>query len=310
MLLVLLSMTACLVQEEPAKKTPKPPAKVPVVFSGPQVGEKIIALPVRIAGEKEPVDFVKRFGDAPLAIVFFHKLTRPGFQLTRQLARVGELVGKADKMKTVVVFLTDDPPAMEKQVKNIERLMGKTALVGISTDGSDGPGTYGLNRNVLMTVLVTDKRKVVANFALTQPSLNVDGPKIAAPIAKLLGARKVPSLVDTSRMMNRTKQGQQNPNLRPLLQPLIQKTNTFEQTIAAAKKIEEFAAKDPVARGQIGDICRRIIKANKLSSYGTPECQSIMEAWAKDFQPPKPVAKNKSTEKPEKTPDRSDANDK
>ena len=47
MLLVLLSMTACLVQEEPAKKTPKPPAKVPVVFSGPQVGEKIIALPVR-----------------------------------------------------------------------------------------------------------------------------------------------------------------------------------------------------------------------------------------------------------------------
>ncbi|MFK7817855.1 MAG: hypothetical protein AB8G99_04010 [Planctomycetaceae bacterium] len=288
MLSCLLIAATCLPQESPPKQKAKPPAKV--VFSGPQVGEKVVALPVRIKGEKEPVDLVKRYGSGPLQIVFFHKLTRPSFQLTREIARVSEFVGKADKLKTVVVFLSDDPPAIEKQVQNIQRLMGKTALVGVSTDGSDGPGAYGLNRNVLTTVLVTDKQKVVANFALTQPSLKVDGPKIAAALAKVLGVKKVPDITRVAGMRQRRTGGagqSQDPNLRPLLQPFIQKTNTVEQTIAAAKKIENYVAKNPVARGQVGDICRRIIKADKLANYGTAECQGIMKSWAKDFQPPK-----------------------
>ena len=51
------------------------------------------------------------------------------------------------------------------------------------TDAHVTPGAYGLNRNVAVTVLVATDRVVSANFALVQPSLEVDAPKIFKSIA-------------------------------------------------------------------------------------------------------------------------------
>ena len=78
----------------------------------------------------------------------------------------------------------------------------------------------------------------------------------------------------------------QDPQVRVLLRPLISKTATDEEVAAAAGRIEEYAKKNPVARGQIGDICRRIIAADKLSNYGTPKCQESMKKWAQEFLRP------------------------
>lgn len=360
-----------------AEGTSNADRELPPVFSGPQKGEKLAALSVRLVGSPEPIDVVKVRGDKPQLLVFLHKLTRPGFQLTRVLATFIDRHAK-DKLQAVVVFLTDDPPAAETQVGRIAQLLPKSAKVGVSTDGAEGPGAYGLNRNVLITLLVANKGRVTANYALGQPSANVDGPKIAKSIVEMLGggidsdlseflssrmgdqrmavdrallrlfrplmdekataeqvAKQIAEIEEyvrqkparksqlgqaavnfqqsprmsgvknekvkekikewaklarrpTMRSGNteRRTQSAQDPQIRPLLQPLIQKDATDAEVIAAAKKIEDYAAMNSVARGQIGDICRRIIKAEKLSNYGTAKCQEFMKKWAKDFVTP------------------------
>ena len=62
-----------------------------------------------------------------------------------------------------VVFLSDDPAAL----KQITRHVPKNVLVGISPDGREGPGSYGLNRNVSQTVIIAKDGKVLYNFAFT-----------------------------------------------------------------------------------------------------------------------------------------------
>ena len=47
-------------------------------------------------------------------------------------------------------------------------------LTGISPDGREGAGSYGLNRNVAQTVLIAKDGKVLHNFAFTQPMLYTD----------------------------------------------------------------------------------------------------------------------------------------
>ena len=64
--------------------------------------------------------------------------------------------------------------------------MTKAPPVGISIDGAEGPGSYGLNRNVNVTVLVGKDGRVTANFALIQPS-ELDATKILGEVVKLVG---------------------------------------------------------------------------------------------------------------------------
>src|SRR5437762_2363666 len=62
--------------------------------------------------------------------------------------------------------------------------------IGISTEGAAGPPAYNLNRNVLVTVIIAKENRVVANFALAQPILEDDAPKIAEAVAAALGGSK------------------------------------------------------------------------------------------------------------------------
>jgi len=58
----------------------------------------------------------------------------------------------------------------------MERFMHRTQYwsagspVEILTVGTEGPGRYGVNRNVTLTILIVSENKVSANFALVQPS--------------------------------------------------------------------------------------------------------------------------------------------
>jgi hypothetical protein len=51
-----------------------------------------------------------------------------------------------------------------------------------------------------VTVLVAKDGKVTGNFALVQPSVAADGPKIAEAIAKALGSEKGPTLEELERL--------------------------------------------------------------------------------------------------------------
>ncbi|WP_149499285.1 hypothetical protein [Roseiconus lacunae] len=156
------------------------------VFSGPQVGEmlpgfKLNGVYDELAGKTiAPLDDA---GDSPIVIVFVHDLTRPGFALTRAITRYTESLKTA---KVYVAWLSDDQSEAEAFLNRARPSLNLNVPVGISPDGGDGPGSYGLNRNVELTILVGKAQKVTANFALVQPSL-VDAEEIAAEVAKVVG---------------------------------------------------------------------------------------------------------------------------
>lgn len=260
------------------------------VFSGPQPGEKLT--PFRItasAGEEGELDIIAKAQDKPIVLVFVHERTRPAFGLANLVMRLVSARGK-EKVVGGIVFLDADPTATIDWMNRIQNYFPKDIYKGVSPDGLEGPGAYGLNRNVAVTVLVGKAGKVTANFALVQPGIEADGPKIFKAVAEVLGEDEIPTIADYSRTpgMRRSSGEGQNINLRPLLAPLIKKNATDQEVDAAAKKVEDFAAENPQARRQIGDTARRIIAADRLSSYGTKKCQEYLAKWAKEFQPPSP----------------------
>lgn len=168
------------------------------VFSGPQVGEKMgdfVFKPI-LGGAKEEtkdIDPVKEAGGKPTLIVFVHSVTRPSVGLARVLGTYAAS-RKKDGLQTAVVFLTADATETEAWIKRASGALPKDVPVGYSPDGQEGPGAYGLNRKVTVTVLVAKAGKVTANFALVQPSVQADAPKILEEVVKALGSGKVPPI--------------------------------------------------------------------------------------------------------------------
>ena len=84
-------------------------------------------------------------------------------------------------MQTVLIpYLTGAHNMLNEEMPN-------AVLKGISPDGREGPGSYGLNRNVAQTILIAKDGKVLHNFAFTQPLLYTD-PHLLGAIADAVGA--------------------------------------------------------------------------------------------------------------------------
>src|SRR5262249_32679956 len=150
------------------------------VFSGPQKGEKLPPLKVRGVYDKaagKEMDFVKEAKGGPIVLIFVHDLNRPSIAMTRVLGEYTVSRAK-DGRATGGVWLSDDATEAEATLKRIRHAMPKGAPTGIALGGKEGPGSYGLNRNVTLTILVGKDNKVSANFALVQPSLQSDLPKV------------------------------------------------------------------------------------------------------------------------------------
>ena len=263
------------------------------LFSGPQPGEKLV--PFEISGvfgkdADQKLDVVSEAKEKPCVLIFVHERSRPAFGLSNLVMRLVEKRG-ADKVIGGLVFLTDDPTETASWMNQVAQYFPKQIRMGVSADGLEGPGAYGLNRKVALTVLVAKDSVVTANFALVQPSEEVDGPKIFKAISEALGEAEVPSISEFqlarrsgAEPMQRDATAQ-DPNLPGLLRPLIQKTATDDEVLALAKKVEDYATEHPMARIQIGDIARRIIEAGKLEDYGTPKCQEFLTKWSREFIP-------------------------
>jgi hypothetical protein len=170
------------------------------VFSGPQIGEKMSTFAMKGAiGEQagKDIDLLKLADGKPTVIIFVHKRTRPAFGLTNAVMKM-VVSRNRDKDKPVVTggvcFLTNDATDTATWMKRIPHYFPKGASYGISNDGLEGPGAYGLNRNVTLTVLIAKDDKVTANFALVQPSIQSDGPKIFKAVVDCLGGGDVPKI--------------------------------------------------------------------------------------------------------------------
>src|SRR5436190_22034662 len=167
------------------------------VFSGPQVGEKLPGFKVKgVFGDAagKDLDFVKLADGKPIVLVFVHDLNRMSLSMTRVLTAYTASRAK-DGLHTGVVWLADDVTEAENTLKRSGHALAKDAPLGISPDGKEGPGSYGLNRSMTLTIVVAKEGKVTANFALVQPSLQADLPKILDEVVKVAGG-KAPKVDD------------------------------------------------------------------------------------------------------------------
>jgi hypothetical protein len=161
----------------------------PKEFSGPQKGEAITPFNVRgVLGDKagEEYDLVKQAKGQPLVLMFVHEVNRPSVGVARVVMNYAASL-KKDGLQSGLVFLTADATETTEWTKRASGALPQGVPIGISTDGIEGPGAYGLNRKMTVTVLVAKEDKVTANFALVQPSVAVDAPKIIEAIAAAAG---------------------------------------------------------------------------------------------------------------------------
>ena len=287
------------------------------VFSGPQVGEKLVPFKVKgVLGDlkEKELDFVTDADGKPIVILFVHKLTRPSAAMTRALMNY-VASRKKDGLHGGVAWLANDLTEAEATINRAKHALPKSTPIGLSKDGIEGPGAYGLNRDVTLTILVGEKNKVTANFALVQPSTQADLPKIVKSVVELVGG-KVPTLAQLGVQMRRP--GAMRTKLKPeaegKLRSLIQKSNSEEQTTKIAGELEDLFKKERSTATAIASIANRIINAGVLKRYGTPKAQEYLKKWAKEYgtKPIDPKArdkKNDSVKKSEKRGTNKDSKD-
>jgi len=262
------------------------------VFSGPQPGEKLATFQFRnvLARDTPDVDLMQSAGDGPVLIVFVHVRNRPAFGLSNALMRYA--VTRRDAgLTSGLIYLTDDVTEATNWMQKVRNVFPAGATIGISPEGIEGPGSYGLNRDVQVTVLVGKKGRTTASFALVQPSLEADGPKIAEALAKVLGDRKPVNLSRFSAAQmrkaetrpERTASGQRSqlpPEIVSKLRAVIQKNNTPEQVEKAALALEQALAEDQDSARRVGEITGRIISTGVLERYGTERAREYLRKWA------------------------------
>ncbi len=174
----------------------------PAEFSGPQVDEKLTPFTVKtvLGGDAgKQIDLVKSAAGKPVLLVFVHEVNRPTVGLARLLGLYAATKKEAG-LTSGVVFLTADPTETENWAKRASGALPGGLPVCISADGQEGPGAYGLNRKVQMTVLIGKDDKVTANFALVQPSVQADAPKIAQAIVDVLGGGQGPTIEELQKL--------------------------------------------------------------------------------------------------------------
>jgi hypothetical protein len=276
------------------------------VYSGPQPGEKLPAFIARGVFDDDAgkdIDFIGQAGQDPVVLIFLHDVNRQSISMTRVLSQYTSERTEG-KITTGVILLHDDVTEAESVLKRIRHALAPKAPVAISLDAKEGPGSYGLNRNVMLTILVGNKGVVTSNFALIQPSLQADLPKILEAVVAEAGGQ-IPRLEDLAGVgaMTRTNPNpnaprtEETPNLRPLLAPVIRRDATEKEVEAAAAKVEDAADKDEGVRKEVGRIANTIIDAGKLADYGTPRCQEFLKKWAKAYG--RPVRINPPDSKPD-----------
>ncbi len=115
--------------------------------------------------------YICEAADRPIMIVFARTLSDP---LGRLVHKMDKLMNehKAADLKAWVTFLADDQTALDPQVVQWgqKHATGKVPMAVF--EDLVGPPTYLLHREADITVLLSVKQKVVANFAYRKGELN------------------------------------------------------------------------------------------------------------------------------------------
>lgn len=254
-----------------------------LVFSGPQPGEQLQSLRVvpTYRADRNPVDFVEESDGKPTLLVFVHGANRPAARLTRVLMNYAEMKTD-DGLYAATIWLDDDLSEAGQYLKQAISWWGVGPPVGISVDGAEGPGSYGLNRNVNVTVLVAIENRVTANFALVQPG-ETDAPGILADVLMLIDG-DVPNAAQVIFLSLPTQKpadapwntAPRNVELRKLIYDLLGATDGADVDLAA-RAIEEFIFEQPELQGQLTRVAELLTKGR--TNVGSIPATSVLQVW-------------------------------
>jgi hypothetical protein len=157
----LLAVAGLSVADEPCKSGPQPNQRPgpysSLVAVGPQRGQQHC--------------YVCEAADKPVVIVFARSLSEPLGKLVHQIDKA-VASHKAADLRAWVTFLADDQTALDpKVVQWSQKHALRNVPLGIFED-IVGPPTYLLARDADVTVLLSVKQRVVANFAFRAGELN------------------------------------------------------------------------------------------------------------------------------------------
>ena len=160
------------------------------VFSGPQPGESLP--PFQVVGVSGPLaekdyDPVALADGKPHVLIFQDTdgATLKGlYFLGPVLDRIVQK-SKSD-LQVSVVLLSDDRSRLNRRSVEFYQKNGASIRFSHTLDGREGPGVYGLNRNVDVTVLVAKEGKVVRNFVFPSPVFEAN-PFVLGGVAEVIG---------------------------------------------------------------------------------------------------------------------------
>ena len=137
-----------------------------VVFSGPQSNESLVPFQVRSVSASDAgkqVDYVTNAKGKPLLLVFVHDVNRQSISLVRTLTAYSAK-RENDGLQTGVIMLNDDANEAEKNFQRMKHALNSDTPTGVSLEGREGPGSYGLNRLVTLTILLGKSGHKALNF--------------------------------------------------------------------------------------------------------------------------------------------------
>jgi hypothetical protein len=282
-------------------------------YSGPQKGEKAPGFKVFDVGTRQETDYLAAGKGAPTLLVFIHELTRPGAALIRALDEVGQ-IKQARGLRTHFVSLSEDRDGAERHLPQVVKSINLRSPLGISLDGKEGPGAYGLNREVMLTILVVKDHQVAANFAIVSPN-ETDAPRIKAAVDEVLKAAAPPPAATPEELreqvarlreevaalreelaalrlkveqarppaprrgeMERPKEDEQLVNL---CRRLIQQRATQEQIDAAVKDLEAYVGSSDELKKQYAGILGRVLDLKYGNEMGQAAMRKQLEKYGK-----------------------------
>ena len=259
------------------------------LYSGPQPGEQLQSLHVIPAyrADQDPVDFVEDSDGKPTLLVFVHGANRPAARLTRVLMNYAEMK-TGDGLYAAAIWLDDDPSQADQYLNQAISWWGVGPPVGISVAGAEGPGSYGLNRNVNVTVIVASENRVTANHALVQPG-ETDAPGILTDVLALIDG-DVPNAAQVIFLSLPTRKpsdapwntAPRNVELRELIFDLLGATDGADIDLAA-REIEEFVFEQPELQGQLTRVAELLTKGR--TNVGSIPAASVLHVWRERSNP-------------------------
>ena len=163
------------------------------VYSGPQPGEQLrgfsVTPPTR-TGRDEDFDPVALAAGKPHFLMFVDDA-----DLVEDITAWAAVRNIRNNSRTglaaTAVILSHDRAAIDDNFFNSSKMayiLSRICQIGYAPEGRDGPGAYGLDRNIRMTILITDaKGKVLYNFPFRQPPVDFPDPAVMGALAEVVG---------------------------------------------------------------------------------------------------------------------------